>query len=609
MRERQPGGQLSGRLFWRLAVKGHHCGGHARSASELRTPPVADGHHFDLVRTPADVFFEMVNVHLFGLPPDRKSGAPVILRGCDVRSSETDHEATSTIRVSRDHRPISLKKNLRCQVVHKIFTRNPQVFHRREIEGVLQRHGVKSRMQVQREMGRILRGFVVLAFLALVPHPAAAGPDVTLFRLFLLDGSVLTSYGEFARVEDRVVFAMPVGGNTDQPRIQVASVRSALVDWPRTEKYSASARYQRYAVTNGEDDFRDLSNEVAVALNDVALSANRQTALTRAEAVRRTVAEWPATHYGYRQQDVREIVSVLDQAISTLRASAGAKSFEFALVATAEPPELEPVLGLPSVRQQLDELYHLASLSAGGAERVAILQAALTLINESSAVIYEASVLRHTTERMIRQELTVDRKYASLSQRVTADARRYAERAAISDIERLKVRIPKEDAKLGRQRPDMVNALNNSVEVQLNAARQLRLMRDQWFLRQGAYREYQRSVGSQLLLLVKSQASLDAIRRLEGPPPERLLALRQQLSGGAERLQRMRTPDHLRGTHDLLVGAWRFAENATKARFEAIEGANASAAWEASSAAAGALMMLSRVQQDLQALLEPPKLR
>jgi len=170
-------------------------------------------------------------------------------------------------------------------------------------------------------------------------------------------------------------------------------------------------------------------------------------------------------------------------------------------------------------------------------------------------------------------------------------------------------RIPKEDAKLGNQRPEMVQSMNTAVQSQLFAARRLRLQRDQWLLRQTAYREYQRSVGTSLLLLVKSQGSLDAIRTLEGPPPDRLIVLRQQLSGGADRLQRMRTPDYLRSTHELLVGAWRFAENATRARYEAIEGANAAAAWEASSAAAGALMMLSRVQQEIRSLLEPPRLQ
>jgi hypothetical protein len=457
-------------------------------------------------------------------------------------------------------------------------------------------------------MTHVLTRLVVLACLALVPRPAWAGSEVTLFKLFLLDGSVLTSYGEFARVSDSVVFSMPVGGKADDPRIQVTTVKAALVDWPRTDRYSVSARYQRYAQSRGEEDFQILSNEVALALNDIALSSNRQAALAAAEEVRRKVVAWPKDHFGYRQNDVREIVSVLDQAISSLRASAGSTSFELALVAMAEAPPLEPVAGMPNAREQMDEILHAASLSRGP-ERVAMLQSGLALLSEAGSVMSDAAILRKTTERQIREELATDRRYAQLSQKVTTEAKRYASRAEISNIQRLMTRIPKEDNKLGNQRPEMVASLNVTVETQLLAARRLRLMRDQWFIRQAAYREYQRSVGSQLLFLVKAQPSLDAIRKLEGPSPDRLLSLRQQLSGGAERLQRLRTPEYLRSTHDLLVGAWRFAENATRARYEAIETANVGAAWEASSAAAGAMMMLSRAQEEIRTLLEPPRLR
>ena len=448
----------------------------------------------------------------------------------------------------------------------------------------------------------------MVACLVAASRPAGAAGEVTLFRLYLLDGTVLTSYGEFARVEDSVIFSMPVGGRPEEPRLQVTTVKSTLIDWPRTDRYSASARYQRYAESRGEEDFRILSNEVALALNDIALSSNRQQALALAEGVRRTVADWPRMHYGYRQNDVREIVAILDQAISSLRVAQGATSFEVSLVAMADAPELEPVVGMPNTRQQLDEMFHVASISKG-AERVAVLQSALTLINEAAPTLSDASALKRTAETQIRQELTTDRKYAALSQKLVTQAKGYAERAAISDIQRVMTRLPKEDAKLGAQRPEMVQALNSTLQSQLFAARRLRLQRDQWLLRQSAYREYQRSVGSSLRLLVKSTGSLDAIRTLEGPTPDQLIALRQQLSGGAERLQRMRTPDYLRSTHELLVGAWRFAENATRARYDAIEGANAAAAWEASSAAAGALMMLGRVQSEIRSLLEPPRLQ
>jgi hypothetical protein len=457
-------------------------------------------------------------------------------------------------------------------------------------------------------MKRFLRVLGVIVCLAGIVQSASAGSDVTLFRLYMLDGSVLTSYGEFARVNDSVVFSMPVGGKPEQPRIQVTSVKSALVDWQRTEKYSASARFQRYAESRGEEDFRILSNEVAVALNDIALSSNRQQALMLAEQVRKTVADWPRSHYGYRQNEVREILSVLDQAISSLRVAAGATSFELALVAMADAPELEPLATMPNTRQQLDDIFYVAKQTKG-AERVALLQSGLTLLSEAGTMISDASTLRREAESQIREEQTTDRKYASLSQKVVSQAKNYAGRASISQIERLMSRIPKEDAKLGGQRPEMVEALNTAVQSQLFAARRLRLQRDQWLLRQSAYREYQKSVGTSLLLLVKNQNALESIRALEGPPPDRLLALRQQLSGGAARLERMRTPEYLQSTHELLIGAWRFAENATRARYEAIEKANADAAWEASSAAAGALMMLGRAQAEIRSLLEPPRLQ
>jgi hypothetical protein len=465
-------------------------------------------------------------------------------------------------------------------------------------------------MRAYTDMAGIIRVIVGCLCLAALGRSAFAS-DATLFRLFLLDGSVLVSYGEFARVDDRVVFSMPVGGRLDEPRLQVASVRAALVDWPRTERYSASARYQRYAQTRGEEDFRVLSNQVALALNDVALSSNRQQALALAEKVRRDVAEWPQAHYGYRANDIREIITVLDEAISSLRASTGSSAaFELALVATAEAPPLEPVLNTPTPREQFDSIMHLADLSTSS-DRVALLQAAMTLVSGSTAIIAgnEAAPLKRSVERGLREELATDRRYASFSQRVVSQATDYAARAAITDIERLVAKIPREDAKLGQKRPEVVQSVNSAVQTQLVAARRLRLLRDQWLFRQTSYRAYQRSVASSILLLVKSQPMLDSIRRLDGPPPDRLLALRTQLSGGAERLERVRTPDYLRGINDLLVGTWRFADNAVRARVKAIEGGDPSAAWEASSAAAGALMMLTRVQSEIRDILEPPRLK
>jgi hypothetical protein len=148
-----------------------------------------------------------------------------------------------------------------------------------------------------------------------------------------------------------------------------------------------------------------------------------------------------------------------------------------------------------------------------------------------------------------------------------------------------------------------------SLQTRLGDARNLRLRRDQWALRRAAYSQYQRRVNSAITLLSRATVALESIRTLDGPAPDKLILLRTQLSGGALRLERMTTPEYLRDLHQRLIGTWRFAENAVNARYNAVSKADSSSAWEASSAAAGALMMLTRVQQDLQTLLDEPRLQ
>jgi hypothetical protein len=431
-----------------------------------------------------------------------------------------------------------------------------------------------------------------------------------LFRLFLTDGTSVVSYGEFARVDDRVVFSMVIGGDAE-PRLHAATLPVSAIDWARTDQHAASTRYQWYAQTRGEEDFLRLSNGVAGVLNDVLLTADRGRALEVAQQARATLAEWPRQHYGYRQQDVREILSFLDEVISDLRAAAGMTSFDVALVAMTPDVVLEALATMPSLRDQIDQAFRVASLTEGPSERVALLQTALLLLDEAGAVIppADAAALRRLAKTQIREEQVIDVRYGELARRLMTAANRGAVRARIGDVERVLDQILREDARLGRRRPEIVQALHASVRAQLDAARQLRLLRDQWAIRLSLYRDYQRSVGAQLLQLVKSQPALEAIRRLDGPTPDTLVTLQARLRGGAERLDRIRPPGDLRITHDLLVGAWRFAESAVNGRYQAARAASVTTAWEASSAAAGALLLLSRVQQEIRALLEPPQLQ
>jgi hypothetical protein len=450
----------------------------------------------------------------------------------------------------------------------------------------------------------------LLVCASVVYASAVSASDATLFRIFLRDGGVLVSYGEFSRVDDRVVFSMPVGGQgAVEPRLQVVWVAADAVDWPRTNQYATSARYQQYVQTRGETEFQQLNDDVARVLNEVAVSQDRARALELATRVRQVLLDWPSTHQGYRQDDVREIAGLIDEAISGLRGTNGQTSFDIALVASA-PVELEPLLGLPSPREQFEQVMRLAGITPQPSERLALLQTAQALLVEGGAAVFaDIAAQREAIGERIRRELGVERRYSDLASRLVKESRRDATRANVSRVESALAGLDREDEKLGRQRPEVMAALRAAVQANLDAARDLRLRRDQWTLRQRAFQDYQRQLGTQILALIKAQPSLEAIRRLDGPKHKTLVSLQSRLRGGAERMERLSVAEDMRTTHGLLVGAWSFAENAVRQRLDAVSGGNMARAWEASSAAAGAIMMFSRAQDSVRQMLEPPKVQ
>lgn len=457
----------------------------------------------------------------------------------------------------------------------------------------------------------------VTLFVALTVSRSASAADVALFHLFLLNGETVTSYGEFTRVDDRVIFSMPVGGSTDDPRLHVVTLPAGMVDWTRTNRHVTSSRYQHYIATRGEEDFRLLTAQVAGVLSEIALTTDRRRALEIAEYARRTLADWPRAHYGYRQDEVRDVIGILDGAISTLRGSvggaAGGASFELSLVSTLEPVAVEPAARMPSAREQIDQIFRVAEMTSLAAERVALMQVAMALLDEAGGASgalpgVDVVAMRRVTEARIRHEQVIDARYARMAQQLAGTARGFAARGRVTDAARVLTEIQKQDSRLGRQRPELVLALQASVQAHVESARRLRLLRDRWMLRQSVYSDYSRSVGVELGQLTGARPQLEAIRALDGPEPRRLQTLRTRLSGGAERLRRLPIPDDLRPAHEMLIAAWRFAEHAARVRYEAVVSGNLDAAREASSAAAGALLMLSRAQDEIRTLLEPPRL-
>src|SRR3989442_12353416 len=207
---------------------------------------------------------------------------------------------------------------------------------------------------------------------------ASAADDATLFRVFLKDGATLVSYGEFARVGDRVVFSMPSGAPEANPALQGVTIAADRVDGDRTNRYAAWRRAAHYITTQAEADYAAISNDVARTLNEVAVAPDTAKRLALVERARKALADWPRNHFNYRAAEVRQMLTLLDEAIADLRASSTPGRFDLSLTAFAsEAPLLEPLLPPPTLKDAIEQTLLAARVSESPVEREALFDPAL----------------------------------------------------------------------------------------------------------------------------------------------------------------------------------------------------------------------------------------
>jgi hypothetical protein len=195
-----------------------------------------------------------------------------------------------------------------------------------------------------------------------------------------------------------------------------------------------------------------------------------------------------------------------------------------------------------------------------------------------------------------------EKAYADLSALSIAAANRSADRADVRGLQAIVERALSADDRLGRQRPQEMASLLAFLDLRLNDARRLRLARDAWALRVPLFAEYRRKIAPALDFLRRSKPWLDDIRDLAGPSPISVSRLEQRVVMGQQALGRVDVPPELASAQSLFEAAFQMARRAATARRAAISSNDMTRAWEASSAAAGALMMLERADRELDRL-------
>ena len=459
---------------------------------------------------------------------------------------------------------------------------------------------------------------LLAALIALGTGAPAFAESVTLLRVFLNDGTAIVSYGEYARVGDRIVFSMPIGGvtpgATGDPSLHVVNLPMSAVNWVATEKYAASARYSHYMANSAESDYAALAGDVAAVLNRIVLEKEPKARLELAVDARRRLASWPKDHYGYRSGDVAEMLGMLDEAISELRVAAGQTRFAIDLVAATPQlprPDPVPLLRAPTPAEAIAQAIAVAKATDVAADRISILRTVVGAIDNHANGLPArwAAPTRTWAIQTIRDEVSVGKTYASLTTTMMGRATAAAGRADVRAVQGVLEAVVRKDAQLGRKRPDEINALIEQIKVQLDAARRLRLARDQWAERAGSFRAYTKGVAPIVAAMVRVRQTLDDIKQLVGSDATELVAWGRRLAANARTLRSMTVPDELKPAHALLSSAVNLAETAVKTRRQAAISGELQLAWDASSAASGSIMLLSKAQEDMEAAVRLPQIR
>ena len=443
---------------------------------------------------------------------------------------------------------------------------------------------------------------LALVFGGVTGHAA----DSVLYRLFLQDGTSIISYGEFARVAGRVVLSIPLGDPSQSPPLHLVSIPETSVDWLRTDRYSQAVRAKRYSETRGESDFAMLSARVTEALNQIALTPDPARRLAMAVEARGNLARWPYDNFGYRAADVSQLVGMLDEVISELRVAAGQSSFDLSLVANITPTPAEEILPTPTFRENMEQALAAADVAAEPSERISLLGAVTASLQEPARAGGWAAALRIRAMNELATERRIEKAYSDLSSSIIASANVRAHRGDVSGVQSLVQSVLKADDRLGRRRPQETSALLQLLDSRLDEARRTRLARDAWTVRAESYRGYRAAIAPAMAEFRTSTPLLESIRLLAGPEPRLLPRLEQRLGLSRRQLAAVTPPADLQAVHALLTSTLRMATRAVTARRNAVSSGNMSLAWEASSAAAGALMLFDNAGAELDRLTTPP---
>lgn len=447
----------------------------------------------------------------------------------------------------------------------------------------------------------------VILLLAIVVAPAsidAAGP-APVFRVFLKDGTALACWGEYAKVDDRLVLTVPVGQGP-RTSYEFVSIPVSKVDMARTERYAEAVRAAQFAANRGAAEYKSLSERLAAQLANIASLADPKERLASAESARQELLDWAADSHGYRAKEIQQLLQLFDSAIIDLRVAAGESRFAINLRAAIVPPSPPRLRSSPGIRESIALAARAAAVADSPEAKVSLLRRA-SAAAKRLPTSEENDKLRKMVDRQLRAALRVETLYRKLD----ADTRRLAIRAVdlgdVTGIDAIRQRVVSTDRLLGRQRPEDIKLLLDWVDNQRDAAAEQRLVLDQWESTRQLVNEYLDAANGLAKSVDAIRPALSAIAKMSGPALTEVVRVERQTAAMVSQYAQLVAPDGVADAHQLLALAVEQADLAVRTRHRAVALRQMPAAREAAAAAADAMTRLAQAKAALATAARPPK--
>ncbi len=448
-------------------------------------------------------------------------------------------------------------------------------------------------------------GCVLGTAVAAVAQPLSSSP-FSVFRIFLTDGRVVHSHGECATLPDELVCVVKLGSGDVAESHDLLTIPLTRVDMEKTTAYARAARAALYGATRGEREYAELTTDVARMLAELESSTDRHRRLGIAQVARRRLATWSADHFGYRETETRQLVSLLDEVIGELRVAAGETTFALDFAASLASVEELRTLPVPDVTESVEAALVAASVTTMAAERLALLRSAHRLTSQMPGL---DPALRSRVASTLRAEEAVERQYQALMADAIARADVAVRYGRASVMQRLIRDVEEQDEALGAHRPLEMEAFGRRLAIELGLATEQQAAFARWSQVKAALLTYERRLRPVLDGWVSQRQVLRQLEAREVPSRSDLDRAVRRFSTLESSLAALRPLPELHEVHALFQSAVQMARHGLTMGQRLSVAANRDIAHNASSAIVGAELLLAQARRDLVPALYPRKVR